>query len=442
MYDILCRHHMSYNPSMTAESEIRRRIAERDSVSFAEFMEVALYWPDGGYYSGTSAVVGAQGDYYTSPMVHPAFGALVSLQLFDMWRSLGSPGRFTVAEVGAGNGILCRDIAAFSHHLPEGFPQALQYICVDLGSTTGFEMESPADDAPARVSRLRAAVLGESSMPAPTGLPLRGLTGCVLTNELLDAFPVHQVVCQRGQLLETYVTVADGKLTMVPGELSTAALSERLDNLGVTLVDGQIAEINLGLAAWSRSLSEALESGFVLTVDYGREAKDLYSPVERMRGALTTFYRHTQTDAPLNRVGAQDITAQVDFTSVIDEGRRAGLAPLGLTTQERFLKSLGVGRWQRQLASLGLPQHQADANRAGIVDLVRAGGLGDFKVLIQSKNVEVAGLWGIEPSVQALELAEGLPAPLLTAQHLNLLSGRYSTPQIDFEEYWPRGPAA
>ncbi len=83
-------------------------------------------------------------------------------------------------------------------------------------------------------------------------------------------------------------------------------------------------------------LAEALESGFVLTVDYGREARDLYSPNERMRGTVTTFYRHTQTDAPLNRVGAQDITAQVDFTSVIDEGRRAGLAPLGLTTQERF----------------------------------------------------------------------------------------------------------
>ena len=427
---------------MTAESEIRRRIAGKGRVSFAEFMEVALYWPNGGYYSRTSAAVGPQGDYYTSPMVHPAFGALVSLQLFDMWRSLGSPGRFTVAEVGAGNGMLCRDIAAFSSHLPEGFPEALRYICLDVGSTAGFEMESPADDAPARVSRLRAAVPGESSKPAPTGLPLRSLTGCVLTNELLDAFPVHQMVRQGGQLLENYVTVADGKLVTVPGELSTPALSERLDNLGVTLVDGQTAEINLGLAAWSRSLTETLESGFVLTVDYGREAMDLYSPIERMRGTLTTFYRHTQTDTPLQRVGAQDITAQVDFTSLVEEGRRAGLVPLGLTTQERFLRSLGLDRWQRQLAALGLPQHQADANRAGMVDLVRAGGLGDFKVLVQSKNVEAAGLWGLEPSDQALELADCLPVPLLAAQHLNLLSGRYSPPQIDFEEYWPRGPAA
>ncbi len=427
---------------MTAESEIRRRIAVEGRISFAEFMEVALYWPKGGYYSGISAAVGAQGDYYTSPMVHPAFGALVSLQLFDMWRSLGSPGRFTVAEVGAGNGMLCRDIAAFSRHFPEGFPQALQYICLDLGSTAEFEPEFPTGDSPNRVSRLKAAVPGESSMPAPTGLPLRGLTGCVLTNELLDAFPVHQVVRQGGQLLENYVTVADGKLVTVPGALSTPALSERLDNLGVTLVDGQTAEINLGLAAWSRSLSEVLETGFVLTVDYGREAMDLYSPNERMRGTLTTFYRHTQTDTPLQRVGAQDITAQVDITSLVEEGRRAGLVLLGLTTQEQFLRSLGLDRWQRQLAALGLPQHQADANRAGMVDLVRAGGLGDFKVLVQAKNVEAAGLWGLEPSDQALELAECLPVPLLTAQHLNLLLGRYSPPQIDFEVYWPRGPAA
>ena len=427
---------------MTAESEIRRRIAGKGRITFAEFMEVALYWPDEGYYSGASAAVGAQGDYYTSPMVHPAFGASISLQLFDMWRRLGSPERFTVAEVGAGNGMLCRDIAAFSQHLPEGFPKALRYICLDLKSTSGFETESPADYAPAPVSRLRAAAPVESSMSEPVGLPLRGMTGCILTNELLDAFPLHQVVCRRGQLLENYVTVADGKLTMVPGELSNPALSQRLDNLGLTLVDGQTAEINLGLAAWSRSLAEALESGFVLTVDYGREARELYSSEERMRGTLTTFYRHTQTDAPLNRVASQDITAQVDFTSVIDEGRRAGLAPLGLTKQEQFLGSLGLDRWQRQLASLGLPQHQADANRAGMVDLVRAGGLGDFKVLVQSKNVEAAGLWGLEPSGQALELADCLPAPLLTARHLNLLSGRYSPPEIAFEEYWPRGPAA
>ena len=180
----------------------------------------------------------------------------------------------------------------------------LQYLCLDLGSTTGFEMESPADDAPSRVSRLRAAVPSESSKSAPTGLPLRSLTGCVLTNELLDAFPVHQVVRKSGQLLENYVTVADGKLVTSPGRtIHSRPCPTGWDNLGVTLVDGQTAEINLGLAAWSRSLAETLESGFVLTVDYGREAMDLYSPIERMRGTLTTFYRHTQTDAPLTQSG-------------------------------------------------------------------------------------------------------------------------------------------
>ena len=151
-----------------------------------------------------------------------------------------------------------------------------------------------------------------------------------------------------------------------------------------------------------------MERGFVLTVDYGRPAAELYSPELRRRGTLTTYYRHAQLDAPLQHVGRQDITAQVDFTSVIDAGRRNGLDLLGLDTQGRFLRRLGLTRMQQRLAALDLPQYAAQANRAGMLDLARQGGLGDFKVLCQGKGVGAPELWGFTPSAEAAE--SGRPA--------------------------------
>ena len=433
---------------VTAELEIRRRIESRGAITFAEFMDVALYWPQGGYYTGISQRVGAQGDYYTSPMVHPAFGAAISVQLLQMWRLLGSPSTFDLLELGAGNGMLCRDIMAYSEHLPGGFVGSLRYLCVDLGTSPAFEAgitdKVGALPKPRAAQRAVASVIpggaspGENKTPtAPQGLPFRNLHGCILTNELLDAFPVHQVAVQDGQLREVYISLDGEELSVTLGETSTPELENRLNRLGVTLEEGQTAEINLGLAGWSRTLAQALSSGFVLTVDYGRPAPELYSAADRKRGTLTAFYRHTQTDAPLRHVGSQDITAQVDFTSVVEEGRRAGLTPVGLTPQGRFLGNLGLSQWQRRLATLELSQRAVEANRAGMVDLARQGGLGDFKVLVQGKRVERSHLWGIQRAGPAQELTASLPVPLLTQQHLNLIQGRYLASEMEFEGLWP-----
>ena len=112
---------------MSAESEVRRRIQKRGKITFVEFLEIALYWPQGGYYTGPERV-GADGDYYTSPAVHPVFGALLAVQLYQMWRLMDRPAPFTVLELGAGSGLLCRDIITYAAGLPEGFAQSLRYI--------------------------------------------------------------------------------------------------------------------------------------------------------------------------------------------------------------------------------------------------------------------------------------------------------------------------
>ena len=309
---------------MSVEAEIRRRIQAGGPITFAQFMDLALYWPSGGYYAGAApdAAVpwGPSGDYYTSPMTHPAFGALLALQLYQFWQLLGRPDPFYVVEPGAGNGLLCRDILTSAAALPAGFAPSLRYLCLDP-RPVGVALERGVPGA----QRLAAR-----------GMPLRGLRGCVLSNELLDAFPVHQVRQEGGQLREVYVALDEaagpaGWVT-ITGEPSTPALAARLRERGITLAEGQTAEINLGLDSWAAAVAEALAAGFVLTIDYGREAGELYDPDLRPRGTLTTYYRHVQTDAPLRRVGRQDITAQVDFTSVVNAGWRAGLlSPVSYT---------------------------------------------------------------------------------------------------------------
>ncbi len=410
---------------MTPEAEIRRRIREQGPITFAQFMGLALFWPQGGYYLSRDPI-GADGDYYTSPLVHPAFGALLAVQLCQMWELLERPAPFTVAELGAGAGQLALDIMDYSRHLPGEFGQSLRYLCLDRRVDAGVDTSPSGDQAPT-AHRITAA-----------GVPLRGLRGCILSNELLDAFPVHQVAQRQGRLQEVFVTLEGDALATTLGEPSTPKLAERLQEVGVALAEGQTAEINLALEAWTQEVSPALDAGFVLTIDYGHLATELYSPVRRPRGALVTYHRHLQTDAPLRNIGGQDITAQVDFTALVSAGRRAGLAPLGFTAQRHFLDRLGMGRFQRGLAALDLPHRELEANRAALVELARPGGLGDFKVLAQGKNVGQPDLWGFAPGDQGEALLDGLPVPLLTKRHLRLLEGRYppGEAEVALEGLW------
>ena len=154
---------------MSAKSEIKRRIRKFGKITFAEFIEIALYWPHGGYYSDREAG-GAQGDYYTSPVVHPAFGSLLAVQLFQMWEEMGEPEPFTVLELGAGNGLLCRDIITYAKEMPGNFASAIRYICLDRRKPETWDARLP------HTGRVLA-----------NGLPFKQLEGCILSNEYLDA---------------------------------------------------------------------------------------------------------------------------------------------------------------------------------------------------------------------------------------------------------------
>ena len=404
-------------PPTAAERAIRRRIARRGPITFAEYMARALYGP-GGYYTGREA--GA--DYYTSPRVHPAFGALLAVQLFHIWTLLDRPRPFWIVEPGAGAGLLSRDILTAAAHLPGGFGEAARYIGCDLVSRAAWEQRNP------RGHRVIADALR---------LPLHGGVGCVLSNELLDALPVHRVRMQDGELRELYVTaqsdVADGyegQLVEQAGAPSTPLLERRLSELGIRLAAGQTAEICLLLDDWASSVAATLETGFALTIDYGRTAADLYDSARRPHGTLVTYREHLQTDSPLADAGRQDITAQVDFTSVQTAGERAGLVAVGNAPQGLFLSRLGLQTIRRNRPSSdqpasgwitlpvgpdGLPPDAlpeppgaaSDDDRdwlTGLTHLARPGGLGDFRVLVQAKGIPA------ERAALALSWLDGEPA--------------------------------
>ena len=374
-------------------------------------MEVALYHPEGGYYARRASTDRGE-DYYTSPAAHPAFGALIAVALWRMWEALGRPAPFHAVEMGAGGGLLARDAAAYAQALPAAFREALDYVALE---------RSPARSAPDnRRAPYQRLVAG--------GTPVKGVVGCLLSNELVDSFPVHRFQVHHGAVKEVFLALQDGRLVEELDEPSTPQIARRLEGLGVALPEGYRGEVNLLIGPWTREVAGALKRGFVLTIDYGYEASDLYPP-ERSGGSLRTYYRHTSGSGPYQRIGMQDITAHVDFSSIVGEGVAAGLRPVGLSTQALFLRSLGLGRWLRELRTEQLSQRERDANMMGMRDLVSPEGLGRFRVLVQEKGVGTSALDRLLSSEsspdEAGPPAEHLPVPLLRAEHMPLMEGRY-----------------
>ena len=191
---------------------IRAEAESRGRLTFAEFMAMALYHPAAGYYT-RSGRVGEGGDFYTSPAAHPAFGALLCAQLWRMWQWLGCPSRFTTVELGAGDGLLARDVCSYADRLSPQFAAALSYVAVDVRRPSG--PSQPSDQVQPIVS---------------DRLPLRGVIGCIIANELLDALPFHRFRIIEGALQEVYVVPdSEGGLAEELGEPSTPLLAERLE---------------------------------------------------------------------------------------------------------------------------------------------------------------------------------------------------------------------
>ncbi|HUF52482.1 MAG TPA: SAM-dependent methyltransferase [Dehalococcoidia bacterium] len=351
---------------------IRTAIKEAGgAISFCDFMALALYHPAHGYYMSSREKMGRSGDYLTSPEVSPLFAAIVGRQLREMWQNLGCPSRFDVIEAGPGTGLLARDIISWARRTESGFAAALWYTLVESSS--------------ALAERQRAFITGEGlAAEIASELPA-DIRGCILSNELLDAMPVHRVAVVNSALREIYVQ-ADGDHFLEILHDPHPSVEAYFAALDVIPGEGCRAEVNLEAPRWMAHAAGAIERGYVLTFDYGHEASVLYAPWRR-DGTLLCFYRHNPSTDPYARVGRQDMTAHVDFTTVRRAGEDAGLTTVGLTTQSQFLEALGITE------ALALPtadrpdMEEYFARRSAVTELLDPGGLGRIKVLAQSRDV-------------------------------------------------------
>jgi SAM-dependent MidA family methyltransferase len=215
------------------------------------------------------------------------------------------------------------------------------------------------------------------------------VTGVLLSNELVDAFPVHRVQMRQGRLEELYVGLSQDQFRETPGPLSTPALADYFSRVGITLEEGACAEVNLHAVDWMWEVAHTLSRGYVITVDYGHTAHDLYGH-DRRHGTLLGYYRHMIVENPLIRIGEQDLTSHVDFTTLAHVGHEAELAVAGFTNQLSFLVSLGVESFLESLEP-GSPEFQA------VVHLLRPEGMGrTFKLLIQQKGLPTNGARKLE----------------------------------------------
>jgi SAM-dependent MidA family methyltransferase len=372
---------------------ITEEIRSSGPIPFARFMELVLYHPFHGYYmrlNGDPVAqslgedrIGWSGDYYTSSDVHPILARALARQIRQADELLGRPDPFTVVEMGGGKGLLARDFLRDCEGAGSFFSR-LRYRLIERSPAMKAAQQAnlaPWLGSPGRVSWL----------DGPDELGAGGLVGVFVSNELLDAFPVHRIRIERGEPREIFVDLQGDRFCERLQPLSSPELVQylgRLQQLGIVLPEGFCTEINLNALRWMKAVAHALARGLVITIDYGHTAQDLYGP-DRHRGTLLCYYHQLASEDPFQRIGLQDMTAHVDFTSLASAGEEEGLHVTGFTNQMSFLMGLGVEQMVEAL-------EPGSAEFQSIVQLLRPEGMGrTFKILIQHKSVPHPDLEGL-----------------------------------------------
>jgi SAM-dependent MidA family methyltransferase len=358
---------------------IRAEIKTRGSISFARFMQQALYHPKDGYYSSGRCAIGRRGDYFTNVSVGPLFGRLLAAQCAEIWERLGKIDKFVLVEQGAHHGEFARDVLETARHRWPDFFATVRYRIIEpfpvlqdrqLQTLAGFEDKIEWRD----------------SIDA-----LDPFMGLHFSNELLDAMPVHLIVSQCGSglsaptecaWLEKFVTLDGEMFGFVDQPIADQTLRDHLQKLPVRPEDYQ-TEVNLTALDWIDNLSRKLDRGYVLTIDYGHPRDEFFAP-HRSAGTLQVRAQHRLLQSPFDEIGHADITAHVEWTSIVERAEACGFEVKGFTDQHHFITGI--------ISELGhdIAQDDADAkaNRA-LQTLLHPEMLGrNFQILALGKNVD------------------------------------------------------
>lgn len=343
-------------------------------ISFATFMEQALYHPQFGYYMAERQRIGKAGDFFTSSSVNALFGRLVARQLAQMADLLDGE-TFQVVEQGAGEGHLALDIL-----------DGLASEAPAVYARVAYHLVEVSPDNRLRQARVLKAHADKVAWRNADEWFIT--SGCFLSNELVDAFPVHMVEKHAGRLQEVFVVNRAGVLGEELRPAEDARLAAYFDWLGCGPLEGNRAEVNLVAPGWMRRVGEGIEKGFVLTIDYGYPSGELYAP-HRRAGTLMCYHQHQADDNPFEGVGEKDITAHIDFGALQKAGSEAGLVSLWFGEQYRFLLGLGFFEELVRMEAAASDEREARALRLTLKNLIMPdAGMGEtFKVLVQGKGV-------------------------------------------------------
>ncbi|MCA1613556.1 MAG: SAM-dependent methyltransferase [Acidobacteria bacterium] len=356
---------------------LRRRIRGEGPISFRDWMEAALYDPVGGYYCRPDLTRwGRAGDYRTSPERTPLFAATFARYFAALHAQLGSPAVWTICEAGAGPGLFARGVLeTLARAHPRVF-RATRYVLDEIGPDS-------RERAARNLSQFGVAV--EFARLAGGG-PSHG-AGVVFSNELIDAFPVHRVVARAGLLRESCVGLDEaGRFVWVERGPSTPRLAEHFARLGVSLAEGQAAEVNLEAEDWLARAANSMARGYVVTVDYGAEAEELYDASLRPAGTLRAFRAHHLSEDLLADPGGQDLTSSVNWTQLRRAGEAAGLRTVLHERQDAFLLRAGFIEELEAASTRAADEAERASLRLSAREMILPGGMSaSFQVLVQEK---------------------------------------------------------
>lgn len=317
------------------------KIQQEGPISFADFMNLALYAPGLGYYSAGSCKFGEAGDFVTSPEISPLFAGCIATEAAQVLETLGHG---DILELGAGTGKLAAELLLRLQQqdcLPDHY--YILEISAELKQRQQAYLRQHIPELLSRVSWLDA-------------LPSHPITGVILANEVLDALPVHQFV-QQESVRECLVNFSSQRGFFWELAASTPnTVTEQVEALKIEFTAGYRSEINLLLTGWLQSLSDCLQRGLMLFFDYGFPRHEYYHP-DRSMGTLMCHYRHRSHTDPLILIGLQDITSHVDFTAVAAAAINANLTVAGFCTQGTWLLNCGLLNNTQEFSALS-PEQQ------------------------------------------------------------------------------------
>lgn len=363
---------------LSLAERLHERIQREGPISFRDWMAAALYDAEQGYYCGQRQRWGREGDYRTSPERSLLFAATFARYFAKLYVELGSPSQWVMVEVGTGAGEFAEVVLeTLRLRSPEVFA-ATRYVIDEL---------SPHSRAQARGRLVRFGLQVQFAKLESLEVAAAGI---VFSNELLDAFPVHRVAMREGNLQEFFVDVTNaGEFDWKLSDPSNEQLKKYLDANGVELAEGQIVEVNLEIDDWLRSASEKLERGYIITVDYGAEAHELYSAATRPEGTLRSFQKQRFSADTLANPGEQDITSSVNWSQVMQSGEALGFETIEFERQDRFLMKEGLLEELECRVNNTKDEAEKARLRTNAREMILPDGMAaSFQVLVQRKQDE------------------------------------------------------